>query len=173
MSEQLYKGFDWGITQESFSLPDGRTKEMIVVSRPDSVHILAFPSRERETILLLREFRPRYGTYIWMLPSGRADKEKDLAVAAQRELREETGFRAEDLKFYCTTRHSESLASGNHVFIARELVKDSLPQDADEMIEVHELSLDRAIENVLGSAEVHTASAFALLKYEREYGTKR
>ncbi|NOS67995.1 MAG: NUDIX hydrolase [Candidatus Peribacteraceae bacterium] len=168
MTEELFNAHGWKIARESASLPDGRVKDMIVVSRPDSVHILAFPTPS--TILMLREYRPRYKTHIWMVPSGRADKENDMKAAAQRELQEETGFRANHLEFYCTTRHSETLLSANHIFIARDLVKDPLPQDSDEMIEVHEVSLDQAIENVLGSEQVHTASAFALLRYAREHG---
>lgn len=166
-SQELFSGFDWKISNESYFLPDGREKKMIVVDRPDSVHILAFTQSGK--ILMLREYRPRYAEYIWMVPSGRADKESDLKIAAQRELQEETGFRSNDLKFYCTTRHSESLRSANHIFIGRDLVKDPLPQDPDELIEVHEVSLDQAMKNVLESKEVHTASAFALLRYVREY----
>ena len=166
-TEELFNAHDWRITRESYPIPDGRVKIMIVVSRPDSVHILAFPSPK--TVLMLREFRPRYKSYIWMIPSGRADKEKDMKVAAQRELREETGFRSQNMEFYCTTRHSESLHSANHVFIARDLINDPLPQDVDEVIEVHELPLNDALDRVLASEQVHTASAFALLRYLREH----
>lgn|SRR3989338_10388340 len=167
MSEELFNAYDWRITRESYPIPDGRVKTMIVVSRPDSVHILAFPSPKK--VLMLREYRPRYKTYIWMVPSGKVDKEKDIAVAAQRELQEETGFRAKQLVFYCTTRHSESLLSANHVFLARDLVQDPLPQDPHELIEVHELSLNDALDRVLASEQVHTASAFALLRYLRDH----
>lgn len=117
---------------------------------------------------MLREFRPIYGIYIWMLPSGRIDKEKDRDIAAQRELQEETGYRAKSLTYYCTTHPSESTVFANHIYIARDLVPDPLSQDHEEMIEVHELSLEEAIDNVLASKFVHTASAYALLRYMRE-----
>ncbi|MEK7563934.1 MAG: hypothetical protein AAB544_06110 [Patescibacteria group bacterium] len=66
--ETLWSDKHWQVIQAIGTLPDGRVKKAIRVKRPDAVHLLAFPSPK--TILILREFRPFYGTYIWMLPSG-------------------------------------------------------------------------------------------------------
>ena len=117
---------------------------------------------------MLREYRPYYGEYIWMIPSGRVDKETDILQAAQRELREETGYRSEKLEHWCTTHNSESIIAANHIFLASDLTEDPLPQDDDEDIEVHELSVSKALDNVLASPFVHTTSAYALLLYLRE-----
>src|SRR3989344_8511241 len=162
--EELFNQFGWKLTMEEASLTDRKIKKKLVrVHRCDSVHILAFP--EPSKILLLREFRPFYGKYVWMLPSGRVDKENDIEAGAQRELQEETGFRAKSLTHYCSTRHSESMEMTNHNFIAKKLLKDPREQDEDELIEVHEMTLEEAIEKVLQSPIVHTASAYALLRY--------
>ena len=161
--EELYSDKDWQIVLDSASLPDGREKRVSRASRADSAHIIAFASEEK--ILMLREYRPYYGAYIWMLPSGRVDKEADHLVAAQRELQEETGFRAEELELLCKTNYSESLIATNYVFVARGLTLDPLPQDDDELIEVHECTLEQALDNVLQSEVVHTASAFGLMYY--------
>ncbi|MDA1209244.1 MAG: NUDIX hydrolase [bacterium] len=163
----LWNDKDWKVILEPASLPDGREKKVVRVERPDSAHIIAFT--DSGNILVLREYRPYYGTYIWMLPSGRVDKEKDIEVAAQRELREETGYRAKELKEYCITHYSESVIAANHIFIARGLEKDPLPQDDDEEMEVHELPIEEALNNILESEYVHTASAYALLRYMRDH----
>ena len=57
----------------------------------------------------------------------------------------------------------------NHFYIASDLVHDPLPQDDDEMIEVHELALLEAVERVLESPQPRMPSAFALLRYIREH----
>ena len=163
----LWSDDAWQVIQESAKLPDGREKNVVRVKRPDAVHIMAFT--DDDSILMLREYRPYYGTYIWMLPSGRVDKETDIDAAAQRELREETGFRAESIERYCVTHYSESVIAANDLYLARDLVDDPLPQDDDEEIEVHAVSLKQALENVLQSEYVHTASAYALLRYLREH----
>lgn len=165
--EELYSGHGWRFTLEEAPLPDGRIKRLPRAHRPDSVHMLAFPDKEH--VLLLREYRAHYGTWIWMLPSGKVDKETAIEAAAQRELQEETGFKAGELRYYCATNHSETLVMTNHIFIARKLVPASLPQDAYELIEVHTLGLEEALEKILSSEKVHTSSAYALLRYVCEH----
>jgi len=166
--QELYKGHGWRIVKEEASLPDGRVKKTTRAHRCDSVHILAFT--EKGHVLMIREFRPFYHDYIWMVPSGKMDKEQESLGAAQRELREETGFAAEQLKPFCRCRHSEALEQQNHIFIANTLKSDPLPQDKNELIEVHEMPVAEAIDHVLSSPVIHTVSAFALLRYAREQG---
>ncbi|MDD4319785.1 MAG: NUDIX hydrolase [Candidatus Peribacteraceae bacterium] len=167
-SEELYAGHGWRLTLDTAPLPDGRVKSSGRAHRSNTVHILAFPTDD--TVLLLREFRPFYGRYVWLIPSGKADKEQDVDAAAQRELREETGFRSKDLRFYCMARYTDALEAKNHIYIARQLVKDPLPQDESELIEVHEVRLQDAIDRVLHDDFAHLATAYALLRYERERG---
>lgn len=106
-----------------------------------------------------------------MLPSGRADKEKDIAVAAQRELQEETGYRAKNLRHFFSTTHTESLIFSNHVFIGEDLERAPLKQDHDEVIEVHEVPIEKAIRDVLQDRYRHTITAYALLRYGAERGS--
>lgn len=162
----LWSDKDWQVIREAAKLPDGRTKEAVRVKCADWAHILAFTNINK--ILMLREYRPYYREYIWLIPTGRVNKELDILEAAQRELREETGFRAEKLEHWCTTNYSESIIAANHIFLASDLTEDPLPQDDDEDIEVHELSVSDALDNVLASPFVHTTSAYALMRYLRE-----
>lgn len=161
MSGALFDDGTWKIVRETASLPDGRTKTATRVYRCPSVHIIA--ETDDGNILLLREFRPFYGEWIWMLPSGRVDKETDIDAAAARELREETGYAASTLTKLRTFDDSEALIVRHHVYHAAGLRPDPLPQDEDELIEVHACTPDEAIRNVLGSARIHTLSAAALL----------
>jgi ADP-ribose pyrophosphatase len=164
--EELYSDKDWQVILESASLPNGHEKRSSRFKCADKAHILAFTDEGK--ILMNREYRPFYGTYIWMTPGGRVDKEGDHLEGAQRELREETGFRAEKIELMCKTNYSESLIATNYIYVASGLVKDPLPQDDDELIEVHECTLDQALENVLTSEVVHTASAYALFFYRHQ-----
>lgn len=166
MSEILYDDGTWSVRMEEASLPDGRIKKVSRVHRCDSAHILAFTDDKK--VLMLREYRPFYGEWVWMVPSGRVDKETDVTKAARRELREETGYDATEITPLWVFQGSESIVTRNHVFQALHLTKDPLPKDADELIEVHECSIDDAIDRVLQSPVVHTASAAALMRWKRE-----
>ncbi len=163
---RLFEGHGWTIDLETADLPDGRTSERSRAAYADTVHLLAFD--ERGDILMLREYRPFYNTYIWMLPSGHVDKEKDPLVAAKRELQEETGYRAENVSFLWKANSTEKLKDTNHFYRAGTLTKDPLPQDDDELMEVHPMTIDEAIEKVLTSPVVHMASAYGLMRYLKE-----
>ena len=158
--EELYDGHGWRLTMDSYPLPDGRAKRAVRVHRCDSVHLLALPTPA--TVLLLREFRPYRQQWVWMLPSGKVDKEDDVLVAAQRELREETGFRAGSLTAFLRCFGADSITTTNHIFLAEDLTPDPLPQDDTELLEVHELPHAEALDRVLDCGAVHAASALGL-----------
>lgn len=167
-STELFKCKEWRLALDEAPLPDGRAKKRVRAYRPNVVHILALT--KDANVIMLREFRPFYQRYLWMIPSGKVDKEDDPLIAANRELQEETGYRAQSLQLYCMARHTDQLVSKNFIYIAHDLVKDPLPQDDDELIEVHELSLVEAMDRVLQDDFAHLATAYALLRYARENG---
>jgi len=105
-----------------------------------------------------------------MIPSGKVDKETNLVEAAQRELQEETGYRARKLDLFFTTTNTESVVYSNHIFIAEGLEEDPLEGDHDELIEVHEVPIQQAIEDVSKNKYKHTLTAYSLLRYGMEHG---
>lgn len=165
--EELFNGDGWKIIRETATLPDGRTATKTRAHYSDTVHLLAL--NEKGELLVLREYRPFYKTYIWMLPSGHVDKETDHHMAADRELREETGFRAKDLKHLWTANATEKLNATNYFYLAKNLVHDPLPQDDDEFMEVHALLPEEAYERIAGSERVHLASAYGVLRYMKDF----
>lgn len=165
--EEIFNDHDWQILLDDALLLDGSKKCIARAKRPDSAHVIAIT--DSGNIVLIKEYRPFYKEHIWMIPSGRVDQEDDPKQAALRELQEESGYRADSLEYYCQTNYSESVVSTNYIYIGKDLVKDPLPMDTEEAIEVFECSLEQAIENVLQSPVVHTASAYALLRYKREH----
>lgn len=159
----LYEGYGWTLKLESAPLPDGRVK---TIARPhswDTSHVLAETASGK--ILLLREYRPFFAEYVWMIPSGKIDKETDSLAAAQRELQEETGYRANHLEHFFSCNLAERIGYRSHVYLARDLVHDPLPQDATEMIEVHEMTPKEALEKVEHQPFTHMISALALYRY--------
>lgn len=168
-SKEVYNGHGIRVTLETGVFPNGKTRTIARAHRADAVHIAAFTSTGN--VLILREYRPFYQGYIWMLPSGHVDKETDHLVAAQRELREETGFRAKHLQYWGISQVAERIVSKNVFYVAHELTKDPLPQDDDEMIEVFEKPLEEALKLVQESSVTHLPSECLLLKILHKFPT--
>jgi ADP-ribose pyrophosphatase len=165
--QELFAGHGWRVTLEEGKFPDGRMKEMACVHRCDSVHIIAVPSAGR--VLLLREYRPMRQQWRWLIPGGKMDKEHetDPLLAAQRELQEETGFKAAHMKSLIVVNPAELIIQRNHIFVATDLSPSPLPCDDDELIEVHDLPLNEALQNLFSQEPASLISTFSLLLHQR------
>ena len=73
--------------------------------RPDAAIIVPYHARE-DKLVVIREYRIPVGDYMYGFPAGLLDPGEDLAVAAGRELHEETG-----LDLVTVYRHSPAIYS--------------------------------------------------------------
>lgn len=169
LMSELFSGQGWRVALEKATLPDGRTTEDVRVQRSDALLIIA--CIDNDHVILLREFQAHWNTYTWNLPGGKLDKETDMLTGAQRELREEAGYKAGSLEHLWDANVSDILNFTHHFFVGKNLSKDPLPQDLDELIEVHICTFKEALEKVESSKRVHLPSAYALRRWimERKY----
>lgn len=73
--------------------------------------------RPDNEIVVIRQFRPPTGRYIWETPAGLIDPGEDAGTAALRELAEETGFSGKLLKVLPPSFSTSGL-SGEAVYMA-------------------------------------------------------
>ena len=99
--------------------------------------VLIVPVRDQETMLLVREYGAGTDRYELGFPKGIVETDEDPLEAAGREIREEIGFGARDLRLLSKV----SLAPGyiqhqTSLVLARDLYPDSAQGDEPEPIEV-------------------------------------
>ena len=125
---------------ETLTLADGRTQERGAIEHPGAV-VLA-PLLPNGDVLMVRQYRHAINQTILELPAGTRDWDEDWTTCAQRELREETGHRAQKLTRLGEIWPAPGLSSELMLlYLAQELHPDPLPQDEDEAIEVVRLPL--------------------------------
>lgn len=144
--KKVFKGITFEIQQAKAVLPNGQIKIFEKAVRPPTVTILAIDDRGR--LLLIREYRTKHKRYLWRLPSGRVDKEKSPIKASQRELREETGFKAKKLKLFHLSDTWQSLDWKRYSYLATGLIAAPLEGDEDEDIIVAPTSISKAYKMV-------------------------
>jgi len=99
-SAALYARGKLTLREDSWRLPDGQEIVYPVLAVGVTVGVLPFVEPGR--VLLVGQYRHLVGTFSWELPGGGAQPGEDPLAAAQRELREEGGYRAERLEFLTT-----------------------------------------------------------------------
>jgi ADP-ribose diphosphatase len=144
-----------------FSNGELRTYERLANKSQGAVLVIAFTSAD--TFLMIREYAVGMERYELTLPKGKIDQGEDILTAANRELTEETGYRANKL----THLHSLSLASGysthfTHVVLAEDLHPETAEGDEPEPLEVIPWSFDR-ISDLLTQPDCSEARTFAAL----------
>ena len=77
-------------------LPNGRTIKISFIEHPGAVIIV--PILPDGRVVFMRQYRPALKKYIYELPAGTIDPNELALVCARRELLEETGYTAKQIK---------------------------------------------------------------------------
>ncbi|MGO9884291.1 MAG: NUDIX domain-containing protein, partial [Solirubrobacteraceae bacterium] len=92
-SQPLLKNWLITVRSDKVRLPDDQYAERTVVTHPGAVAILALDDAQR--VLMIRQYRHSVGRLLWEIPAGLRDTDGESPLqTAQRELLEETGYRA-------------------------------------------------------------------------------
>ena len=166
-SRRVYQGRVIEVRVDTVRLPGGRTATRDVVEHHGAVAIVSVTDEGK--IVLVRQFRLPAGKDLLEIPAGSLDAGESPAEAAQRELREETGQRAQSLRrlagFYVAPGYSSEYID---VFVAEGLSDDRLEADEDEDLAVELYTLDEALGLIDSGAIEDAKSIIGLLAYARQ-----
>ena len=152
-SRKFYRNKWMKLREDIVKLPDGSTTLYGVVEFPDCVGIVPF--LDRGTLVLIRQYRYVQKASFWEIPTGGVLDGEDLEAAVQRELQEETGYRAGRIRKLCSFQTSKSICQETaHIYEAIDLVRDVLPSDDTEFIEVKSFRFRDAL-NLVRTSEIH------------------
>ena len=98
-SQELFKGHFLHAFRDQVRLPDGNHATREYVVHPGAVMVIALLDDTpggQPRIVLERQFRYPVGQVMIEFPAGKRDAGEDVLACAQRELLEETGYRASE-----------------------------------------------------------------------------
>jgi ADP-ribose pyrophosphatase len=164
-----YRGRSICVFAEEVKLPNGRRVTLDIVRHPGAAAVVPFMSDD--DVLLIRQFRHATGGTIFEVPAGKLDGGEDPEACAARELEEEAGQRAGRLErlgeIWTTPGFTDERI---HLFAAFELEPVAQRLEADEVIEVVRVRLDRALEMIWTGELRDAKSALALLHAAHRLG---
>ena len=132
------------IREDVLELPEGQERRYPVMQLGQSAGIV--PITADDQIILVRQYRHVAQDFCWEIPAGGMHPAESPDEAAQRELREETGYRAGSLRrlggFWPNNAYLDEII---HVYLAEDLMSDPLPADQDEHLEQRAFPFSEAL----------------------------
>ncbi len=132
---------------DEVELRTGKTSRRLKIDHPEAVAIVPF--KDSEHIVMVRQWRYAIGEETLEIPAGKIDPGESIDDAVQRELMEETGYRAGVvsplISYFPAIAYSNELI---HIFIARDLKPQESILDEDEISAIDIVPVTRALEMV-------------------------
>ena len=128
--------------------------------------VVIMPVTNDNKLVMIQEPRTPIGKIVLTFPAGMIEEGEKAEEAAQRELEEETGYKAKTLK-KMRVEHPTIGYSNEYItiFLAKDLIKTKMRLDETEDIKVIEIPIEEAKE-MLDKNEIITSSeTIALMHY--------
>ena len=148
MIRELYKGRIVDLRLERVTLPNGAVVDLELMHHPGASAIAAVDDDEQ--VVLIRQYRHAAGGYLWELPAGVLDGPEAPAACAARELREEVGLVAKELRPLGSMLTTPGFCDERiHLFLARGLRDEGHAHEPDEVIaEIRRVPLGEALQMI-------------------------
>ncbi len=151
--------------------PDGKKGSFVMLDSPDWVNVIAVTKDEnnRDCFLMVRQFRHGSSSITMEFPAGLVDPGENPAAAAERELLEETGYRADEFVFLGKANPDPAFMNNDcHTFLAvNPVLSEKQDLDEHEIIDPVLVPVEEA-RALLGRGEfINAVSIVAHTWYER------
>jgi len=170
-SKLIYRGPIFNLFEDEIGLPSGRVVRRNRIEHRPTIGVVPYIGDGQ--IMLIRQHRHAVGASLLEIPAGTMDKGNESPEdCVQRELAEETGYRAGRLVKlfggYLVPGYADEFM---HFYLAFDLIRAPLPPDEDEFIETMTCPLADALRMIRDGRIVDSKTALAVLlaaQYLRE-----
>jgi ADP-ribose pyrophosphatase len=154
------------VEEVSQTLPNGKVHQRAIIRHPGAVSVI--PMIDSEHVCLIRNYRVAVGETLIEIPAGTLETNEPPEKTAERELIEETGYRADRI----TKLHSFFLSPGvidehMHLFVAEGLEEVGAEREEGEEIENWIVSWKEAIDMVYNGKIKDAKTIVGLLYFDR------
>ena len=139
-SNLVYEGLFLKLYQDAVQLPNGKIAKREYIKHPGAVAIV--PLFNDHSVLLERQYRYPLNKAILEIPAGKLEFGEDPLECAKRELKEETGFEANEWiflgKIHPVISYSTEFID---IYLAKGLVQGAAKLDEEEFLDTFSASI--------------------------------
>ena len=166
-TEDIFDGVVLHVVRDTVALPNGNTSVREVIRHIGAVCVI--PVTEDNEVVVERQYRYPLDRVILEIPAGKLDApDEDRLSAIQRELREETGYTADEWTeigdFHPAPAYSDEYIT---MYLARGLHKGRQHLDEDEFLDVCTVPLKDLVEDVMAGKISDAKTQVCILKAAR------
>lgn len=160
--EQVFRGRLLDVRRDTVRLPDGAQATREYIKHDGAVMVV--PILDDGRLVMERQWRYPVGQVMLEFPAGKIDAGESPFDCAQRELLEETGYRAAEWARIGVIRNAIAYSSeAIEVWFARELSLGGAQLDEGEFLELTTLSVDELDALAAAGSISDTKTLFGLL----------
>lgn len=164
--KQIYKGKIISLDSAEVTLPDGKTARRDIVMHPGASVVV--PLNENREIYMVRQYRKPIEKVTLELPAGKLDEGEDPAICAARELKEETGLEASEIKhltsIYSTPGFSNEIL---HIYLATGLKEGTAHADEDEFVSCEKYDITELINMIINNGITDAKTIVGILMADK------
>ncbi|HBG7285915.1 NUDIX hydrolase [Clostridioides difficile] len=161
-SDRVYTGKVITLKVDTVEIPGQGYQKRELVEVGGAVGIVAITDDNK--VVLVKQFRKPIEKPIFEIPAGKLEKNESPKECAERELKEETGYSARNIKlihkFFTSAGFSNEIM---FVYLATGLTPGENNLDADEFLDVYEIELEEAYNMVLKNDVEDAKTSIGLL----------
>ena len=161
--KRIYEGKILNLEVDEVKLPDGSVSSRECGRHHGGAAVLYVYDGK---VLLVKQFRYLYGKEIYEIPAGKLEKDEAPQETAARELREETGYVADDmvpfLKLYPTPGYTDEVI---HIYLAKNCRLDSQKLDEGEFLNVSFVKMNDVLKMIESGEICDAKTVSAIYKY--------
>jgi ADP-ribose pyrophosphatase len=160
--KKVYSSRVFDVYEGDVHLPDGRVSKQSWIDHRPCIAVVPINSEGR--LILIKQYRPAVGRILIEIPAGNMDREAESVEACvQRELAEETGFKAGRLvklfEGYLVPGYCNEYM---YYYLASDLFAASAPPDEDEVIEIMTASIEEAKQMIKDGSVIDSKTALGI-----------
>jgi len=142
-SELAFQGSFLKVLRDEVELPSGKTGLREYIHHPGAAMVI--PITDEGQLVMISQFRYPLGKEFIEFPAGKIDSGEEAIQTARRELIEETGYAAKDMR-HLTSIHPVIGYSNEviEIYVANRLSLSKQQLDEEEFVDVFEISLVEA-----------------------------